>query len=116
MIEEAESRGFRVMNPETSSLPHLVRSISSCTGLVCSWGGALTNAAFLNPDTRVGTLKLPAYQDESLNVIFGHMIEEHALLTREIKLDDQEDNLQEFRLLLDWVVGAQGKNASSGES
>jgi hypothetical protein len=44
------------------------------------------------------------------------MIEEHALLTREIKLDDQEDNLQEFRLLLDWVVGAQGKNASSGES
>jgi hypothetical protein len=116
MIEEAESRGFRVMNPETSSLPHLVRSISSCTGLVCSWGGALTNAAFLNPDTRVGILKLPAYQDESLNVIFGHMIEEHALLTREIKLDDQEDNLQEFRLLLDWVVGAQGKNASSGES
>lgn len=116
MIEEAESRGFRVMNPETSSLPHLVRSIRSCTGLVCSWGGALTNAAFLKPDTRIGILKLPAYQNESLNLIFGHMIEEHALSTNVMKVDEQEDNLHEFQLLLDWVVGAQGKNASSGES
>lgn len=116
MIEEAESRGFRVMNPETSTLPHLVRSISSCTGLVCSWGGALSNAAFLKPDTRVGILKLPAYQDESLNVIFGHMIEEHALSTRVMKVDEQEDNLHEFQQLLDWVVGAQGRNSSSGES
>lgn len=116
MIEEAKSRGFRVMNPEVTTLPHLVRSISSCKGLICSWGGALTNAAFLKPDTRVGILKLPAYQDESLNVIFGHMIEEHALSTRVMKVDEQEDNLHEFQLLLDWVVGARGKNASSGES
>ena len=116
MIEEAESRGFRVMDPETSSLSHLVRSISSCTGLVCSWGGALTNAAFLKPHTRVGILKPPAYQNESLNFIFGHMIEEHALSTNVMKVDEQEDNLHEFHLLLDWVVGAQGKNTSSGES
>jgi hypothetical protein len=116
MIEEAESRGFRVMNPETSTLSRLVRNISSCTGLVCSWGGALTNAAFLKPDTRVGILQLPAYQDESLNLIFGHMIEEHALSTRVMKVDEQEDNLHEFQLLLDWVVGAPGKNTSSRES
>jgi hypothetical protein len=116
MIEEAESRGFRVMNPETLSLPHLVRIISSCKGLVCSWGGALTNAAFLKPHTRVGILKLPAYQNESLNLIFGHMIEEHALSTRVMKVDEQEDSMHEFHLLLDWVVGAQGENASSGES
>jgi len=114
MIEEAGSRGFRVMNPETSSLPHLVRSISSCKGLVCSWGGALTNAAFLKPDTRVGILKLPAYQ-ETLK-IFGNMIEEHALSTRVMEVDEQEDNLHEFQQLLDWVVGAQGQSASSGES
>lgn len=116
MIEEAESQGFRVMNPETSTLPDLVRRINSCKGLVCSWGGALTNAAFLKPDTRVGILQLPAYQDETLNHIFGHMIEEHALSTRVMKVDEQEDPMHEFQLLLDWVVGAHGKNASSGES
>jgi hypothetical protein len=116
MIDEAKSRGFRVMNPEHSTLQTLVRVISSCKGLVCSWGGALTNAAFLKPESRVGILKLEAYQDEPLNLIFGHMIEEHALSTKVMHIDDHEGNLHEFRLLLDWVVGVQEKHTGLGET
>jgi hypothetical protein len=38
------------------------------------------------------------------------------LSTRVMEVDEQEDNLHEFQQLLDWVVGAQGQSASSGES
>lgn len=105
MIAEARARGFRVIDPEKTPLQDLVPAMQAARGVVCTWGGSLTNMAFTQPDTKVGILKLPAYRGESLDFIFRNLLEEHPMVTTVLDVDDITAGLPEFTRLLDWLRG-----------
>lgn len=111
MLQEIESaaraRGFSVIDPATTPLPDLVMSLRAAHGMVCNWGGALTNVAFLQPQTRVGILKPPAYRSESLDMIFGNLWEEHPVVIRVQDASATESAWVEYVSLLDWVSGVE---------
>ena len=66
-IEEyLSSVGYFILNPEDISLEKLINTIKYAENIYITWGGALVNMIYLQPNTNVTILKSKSYIQETL--------------------------------------------------
>ncbi len=94
---ELEKKGVFIHNPETNSYIDTVKLIQKAKNIVITWGSALTNLAFGNPEQKIVILKSESYLNESI-YIFRNLIKTHNL---NIKIIEAVNNIIEPKQIMD---------------
>lgn len=75
----AAQAGFHVLNPEQLRFSELVVGMRDARSVVATWGSALTICAYATRGAAVTALRAGRYLDEDQQLIWGNLIDEHAL-------------------------------------
>ncbi|MFN5118411.1 MAG: glycosyltransferase 61 family protein [Cyanobacteriota bacterium] len=84
-----EASSFPVVYPERLSYDRLVRRLQVSSGIVITWGGALTNLVYLSKRAKVLILKSASYRHETLD-LFRKIISQRELEVEVLDTDDED--------------------------
>jgi capsular polysaccharide biosynthesis protein len=65
-----KSLNYDVINPEIIDLKLFINSIKNAENIYITWGGAMVNLCYVNPNTNIYLLQSKSYMNENIFMIF----------------------------------------------